>query len=387
MKRWFLRRNKTTTVLTHEHVLGESNADRARKLRRAAGLQQPPQTTATSLIPETLEQMSREERVQHRRTLPPTPSNIQFPHHLHKREMAILQVNIGLYCNQACAHCHVESSPRRKNNQMSKSIIDQCLAVLANSPEITCLDITGGAPELHEHFRYFVERARDIRGFGKFDIIDRCNLTVLSEPNQDDLARFLQTNKVHVVASLPCYGEKNVDMQRGNGVFARSIRALQQLNDVGYGTEELQLDLVYNPLGGFLPPDQRALELQYKKKLDEDFGITFNRLFCLTNMPIKRFADFLHRRGELTQYMELLVSNYNAETLESIMCKNTVSVRYDGALFDCDFNQQLGLFPLKPKTIFDIKSTGELFDEEIATESHCFGCTAGRGSSCQGEVL
>lgn len=359
-----------TSVFTHEH--GEAKRQGLRRVR-------------TSLVPETLAAMTKEERIFHQRQIP-LPAGTQFPRDLRKTRQEVFQINLGLYCNQACAHCHVESSPRRTKEQMTLRTLDQCVRVIGNSPDVACVDITGGAPELHVHFRHLVERIRALPLGAEMEIIDRCNLTVLQEPKQDDLAQFLASHRVRVVASLPCYGEKNVDVQRGNGVFARSIQGLRDLNRLGYG-KALPLDLVYNPVGGFLPPDQRSLEVQYKRRLGEDFGIDFSRLFCLTNMPIKRFADFLHRRGELERYMQVLVESYNPATLDSLMCRNTTSVRWDGAVFDCDFNQQLGLGMLRPRTVFDLESTRELAGEEVATDAHCFGCTAGKGSSCGGEVL
>lgn len=213
---------------------------------------------------------------------------------------------------------------------MTAETAAQCLELLKQSPEVTTLDITGGAPELNPNFRYLVETARALRK--DLIIIDRCNLTVLLEPNQHDLVDFLKQHQIRVVASLPCYSEKNVDMQRGKGVFERSIAALIKLNEAGYGQPDtgLHLDLVYNPSGAFLPPQQQVLEQQYKKQLQESYGIVFNNLFTLTNMPIKRFADFLHRQGEMVKYMDLLVQNFNIDTMENVMCRNYVSVGYDG---------------------------------------------------------
>ena len=266
---------------------------------------------------------------------------------------------------------------------MDRSVAARCIELLAKSPSVQTLDITGGAPELNENFRFMVEEGRRL---GK-EVIDRCNLTVLSEPGQEDLGSFLASNKVRVVASLPCYSEKNVDLQRGSGVFSRSIRGLLLLNQLGYGQagSDLVLDLVYNPLGAFLPPEQSALEAAYRRQLEGDFGITFNRLFTLTNMPIKRFADQLHRRGELAQYMDLLVRNFNPAACGGVMCLDLVSVDHRGRLYDCDFNQQLATRMVGPeRTIFDLKSLDELIGSGIATDSHCFGCTAGMGSSCQG---
>ncbi|KAI2514198.1 DUF3641-containing protein [Fragilaria crotonensis] len=229
--------------------------------------------------------------------------------------------------------------------------------------------------------------AREMRP--DIEIIDRCNLTVLQEPGQEDLVDFLKENRVTVVASLPCYSSENVDKQRGNGVFERSIAALLALNEAGYGTD-LPLHLVYNPIGAFLPPDQASLEVKYKEVLAENFGILFNSLFAMTNMPIKRFADFLHRRDELKNYMELLVTNFNPDATEKLMCLNTVSVRFDGKVFDCDFNQQLGYGIGANKSheggvsVFDLESLLDLQKYRIKTDNHCFGCTAGMGSSCQG---
>jgi radical SAM/Cys-rich protein len=263
----------------------------------------------------------------------------------------------------------------------------QCVKLLKATPSITTLDITGGAPELNMCFRYLVRMAREVRP--DIVIIDRCNLTVLQEPGQEDLVEFLKEHKVQVIASMPCYSEENVDQQRGNGVFERSIAALLALNEAGYGIEGsgLLLDLVYNPLGAFLPPEQQKLEEQYKVQLEENFGILFNQLFTMTNMPIKRFADFLHRRGELKDYMELLIRNFNVDTTKSLMCLDTVSVGYDGKVFDCDFNQQLGYMVGSDAihqdglSVFDLETLGDLQKHEIRTDNHCFGCTAGMGSS------
>lgn len=314
-----------------------------------------------------------------------------------REKSTIFQLNIGLFCNQACSHCHVESSPQRKE-MATREVAERCMEIIKNSPSVTTLDITGGAPELNDNFRYMVEQGRAL----DLDVIDRCNLTVLEEPGQEDLAEFLAKNKVHVVASLPCYSPKNVNMQRGSGVFDRSIRGLMKLNALGYGKpgSGLKLDLVYNPVGGFLPPEQAALEAKYKEELDETFGIQFNNLFTITNMPIKRFADFLYRRGELQEYMELLVRNFNAAACTGLMCKDTINVGWDGRIFDCDFNQQLELGMGTAGTnagaseklravhdgysIFDVDSVDDMQSTDIVLESHCYGCTAGNGSSCQG---
>lgn len=356
--------------------------------------------TAQKLKEIGLQGMSKEERTKRRRALDdlgiPTfnhflaqklPADIKTKEiTLTRKSTEVLQLNVGLFCNQACGHCHVESSPLRTES-MTESVAAQALELLKNSKTVHTLDITGGAPEMNPTFRYIVSIARALRPDIK--IIDRCNLTVLQEPGQEDLIQFLVDHKVHIIASLPCYSAANVDKQRGNGVFDRSISALLALNEAGYGKEgtDLQLDLVYNPLGAFLPPPQQKLELKYKEVLRENFDILFNKLFTMTNMPVKRFADFLHKRGELKDYMDLLVRNFNPSTVDNLMCGNTISVGYDGKIFDCDFNQQLG-FSIGSneayaggKTVFDISSLSELEFEPIRNDNHCFGCTAGMGSS------
>lgn len=322
---------------------------------------------------------------------------------MHKRNTAeVLQLNIGLYCNQACSHCHVESSPRRKE-MMSIETADRCLSLLEASPSVKVLDITGGAPELNMSFRHLIREARKLRPSKKdLDIIDRCNLTVVHEPGQEDLIDFLADHSVHIVASLPCYSAKNVNMQRGKGVFDRSISALLAFNEVGYGiNESLHLDLVYNPLGPFLPPPQDKLSEKYKEELLSQFGIHFNNLYTMTNMPIKRFADFLYRRGELESYMDLLARNFNISTLSGLMCRNTVSVGWDGRVYDCDFNQQLGLSIgtgksftdegesnrniekicgtgkntkiMMDSTVYSIQTLDDLRSHDINYDNHCFG--------------
>ena len=240
--------------------------------------------------------------------------------------------------------------------------------------------LLGGAPELCPEFRYLVEESVSAQKL----VVDRCNLTALLEPGQEDTAEFLAFHKVHVIASLPCYSAKNVNLQRGKGVFQRSMEALNILNDLGYGKpgSGLQLDLVYNPLGAFLPPDQSELEVKYKAELKEMFNIEFNSLYTMTNMPIKRFADFLNRRNELQGYMELLVRNYSDANIDNLMCRELLSVNYDGSIFDCDFNQQLALqLQGNAKTVFDIETTDDLLKTPIKTDNHCYGCAAGNGSS------
>ena len=297
----------------------------------------------------------------------------------------VLQVNIGRLCNQACHHCHVEAGPKRTEN-MEEKTIDRVIELLAVSKTIHTVDITGGAPELNPHFRRLVKSARDM---GK-KVIDRCNLTVLFEPGQEETAYFLKENKVHIIASLPCYSKDNVEKQRGRGVFGKSIEALKLLNRLGYGKAGtgLVLDLVYNPTGPFLPPAQEKLERDYTKELKELFDIEFNHLFTITNMPIKRFLDDLQRSGKLDEYMELLANSFNPKAAEGIMCRNLVSVAWNGELFDCDFNQMLEL-PLGAgqTTLWEISSFDELNNKPITFANHCYACTAGAGSSCGGALV
>ncbi|MCB0418145.1 MAG: arsenosugar biosynthesis radical SAM protein ArsS [Bdellovibrionales bacterium] len=299
---------------------------------------------------------------------------------LRRRALSTLQVNLGKLCNQACQHCHVEAGPQRTEN-MELATVEACLR-LARDANVTVVDITGGAPELNPHFRYFVSELHK----SGVQVIDRCNLTVLWEPEQEDTADFLAKHQVRIIASLPCYSEANVRKQRGSGVFDKSIRALQKLNDLGYAKGNLVLDLVYNPVGAFLPPDQSTLEATYKKRLREDFGIHFNHLFTLTNMPIKRFAEALVRQGKYEEYLDLLAGAFNPASVDGLMCRDLLSVGFDGKLYDCDFNQMLEL-PLAAgaKTIFDLDFK-RLENAPIATASHCFGCTAGSGSSCTGAL-
>lgn len=303
---------------------------------------------------------------------------------IRRRTVKTLQVNIGKLCNQACHHCHVEAGPKR-TEIMELTTIKRLLQLLWDSPQIHTVDITGGAPEMNPHFRYFVS---EIRRMGK-EVIDRCNLTIFFEPNQHDTPEFLAANRVQVVASLPCYLEDNVDKQRGKGVFGKSIAALQKLNDLGYGKvgSGLKLHLVYNPIGAHLPPDQHALEFAYKKKLQDELGVVFNELFTITNMPIKRFAHMLKRDGLLEQYMQLLVDNFNSKTVSGVMCADMISVGWDGQLYDCDFNQMLDI-PIgnKPRSIWNTLTLHDL-GEVIALGDHCYGCTAGSGSSCTGALM
>jgi radical SAM/Cys-rich protein len=301
---------------------------------------------------------------------------------LRKGQISTVQINVGKVCNQACQHCHVEAGPRRTES-MSLATAERVLALLASSPSVNTVDITGGAPELNPNFRQLVEESRS-QGL---HVIDRCNLTILLEPGFKDLPIFLARNQVEVIASLPCYTRENVDAQRGRGVFDKSIEALQLLNRVRYGLDpELVLNLVYNPLGAFLPPPQQALEADYKRRLQEDFGIHFNRLFTITNMPIRRFADFLQRSGQQESYLKLLFERFNPMTVERLMCRSLVSIGWDGQIYDCDFNQMLEMPAANRMTIWDIKSFDATAFQPIATAHHCFGCTAGAGSSCGGTL-
>jgi len=303
---------------------------------------------------------------------------------LDRTPVEILQVNIGRRCNQACHHCHVESSPIRTEN-MNQETVARVIELIRNSPKVHTIDITGGAPEMNPHFRELVTAAREC---GK-RVIDRCNLTILFEPGQEETVHFLKAHQVHIVASLPCYSKENVEKQRGRGVFDKSVEALKILNNLGYGKDDssLTLDLVYNPTGPSLPPLQVKLESDYKVELKELFGIDFNHLYTITNMPIKRFLKDLERSGKLDTYMELLANSFNPNAAENVMCRSLVSVAWNGELFDCDFNQMLEL-PLGTgrKTVWDISSLDELNEGKIKFANHCYACTAGAGSSCSGSI-
>lgn len=304
---------------------------------------------------------------------------------INRKPIEILQVNVGKLCNQACLHCHVEAGPKR-TEIMDALTAERVIKLIETAPAtLKTLDLTGGAPEMNPHFREIVQAARR----KNLDVIDRCNLTVLYEKGQEDTALFLQENQVHVIASLPCYSKANVEKQRGRGVFSKSIEALQWLNELGYGrNESLVLDLVYNPVGASLPPAQAKLEADYKRELKELFGIDFNRLYTITNMPIKRFLYDLERTGRFEEYMDLLVNSFNATAASNVMCTNLLSVGWDGQLYDCDFNQMLEL-PLGQgrKTLWDIEELSDLNSGDITFAKHCFGCTAGAGSSCGGTLV
>ncbi len=306
---------------------------------------------------------------------------------LRRGQVTTLQVNVGKLCNMACHHCHVEAGPKRKEI-MPEAVADRILELIEHNPAIELVDLTGGAPELNPSFRHLVSEARRL---GR-QVIDRCNLTVLFEPGQEHTAEFLAEHQVQVVASLPCYSAENVEKQRGKGAFDKSTRALVMLNELGYGEDPaLKLDLVYNPVGAFLPPPQQRLQAKYKEELSRLFGIRFNGLLTITNMPIKRFADSLRRSGEEEKYQGLLVNHFNPSTVPGLMCRSVLSIGWDGKLFDCDFNQMLELelgasTETGAKTIWDVDSLDDFAGQRIATGRHCFGCTAGAGSSCSGAL-
>jgi radical SAM/Cys-rich protein len=304
---------------------------------------------------------------------------------LRRNRLETLQVNLGYKCNQSCLHCHVNAGPTR-TEAMSPEVVADVLAVISLA-SIRTLDVTGGAPELHPQFRTLVARAREVGVW----VIDRCNLTVLFEPGQADLAGFLAAHEVEVTASLPCYSEELVDRQRGKGVYARSIEALKQLNALDYGVpgSGLVLNLVYNPQGATLPPPQAELEADYKRVLGERFGVVFNQLLVMANMPIQRFGSTLISKGKFNEYMALLHGAHRDENLPAVMCRSLVSVDWQGYLYDCDFNQMLGL-PLalhgrKRPQLSELIGR-DLAGNPIAVRDHCFGCTAGQGSSCGGAL-
>lgn len=315
----------------------------------------------------------------------PLLAQTDFPP-LIRRTVETLQVNLGYRCNQSCIHCHVNAGPNRKE-EMSKETVDAVIAFIDANPSVKTLDLTGGAPELNPLFIDLVMAAHQ----RKLHIIDRCNLTILEQPGQENLGNFLAMHQVEVVASLPCYLEDNVDKQRGGGVFQESIKGLKQLNALGYGHPDtgLILNLVYNPQGAFLPPPQISLEDEYRNHLGKNFDISFNQLFTLTNMPIKRFGSMLISRGEFTAYIELLRNAYKHENLEQVMCKNLISVDWQGYLYDCDFNQQLGLNignTSHPRLHISKVTADILVNKTIKVADHCYGCTAGQGSSCGGAL-
>jgi len=297
----------------------------------------------------------------------------------------VFQINIGKLCNQSCAHCHVDAGPDKKVENMSKETLDTCLDILRKT-DIPTVDITGGAPEMHPYFRWFVEECVTL---GK-KVINRCNLTIIeAHPKYHDLPDFFAKNNVHVISSLPYFTKSRTDNQRGDGVFEDSISALKKLNDVGYGVESsgLILDLVYNPSGAFLPGDQASLELEFKRQLSRRYGISFNNLLVITNLPVSRFLDYLLETNNYNDYMTALIEAYNPATIEGLMCRNTLSISWEGYIYDCDFNQMLDLkVDLSVQHIkdFDLE---QLSRRQIVVNQHCYGCTAGAGSSCGGEIV
>lgn len=301
-----------------------------------------------------------------------------------KREkIDLLQVNLGKKCNQSCSHCHVAAGPKR-TEEMSLKTIERVLTLLRKSKDIKTVDITGGAPELNPNFRYLICKLKD----QKVNIINRCNLTVLFEEGQETMAEFLAENNVTIIASLPCYTQENVERQRGQDTYSKSIKALKLLNQLEYGEEGSGkvLNLVYNPLDAYLPGDQSELEADYKRELLSEHGIVFNELYTITNMPINRFAHMLIKKGTYDDYCNLLKSAFNSRAAQEIMCKHQISIGWDGKIFDCDFNQALDItVASKKESIWAIEDFEEV-TKSISYAQHCFGCTAGCGSSCQGKL-
>ncbi len=312
-------------------------------------------------------------------------SNLGFKP-LRTTELEIFQLNIGKLCNQTCAHCHVDAGPDKRVENMDKATLQRCLEIIASVPSIHTVDITGGAPEMNPHFRWFVQ---ECRALGK-KVIDRCNLTIIqANKKYHDLPEWFRDNQVSVVSSLPYFSKSRTDGQRGDGVFEDSIKSLQQLNAVGYGKPGtgLTLDLVYNPSGAFLPASQESLQAEFKRQLKRKYDIEFNNLFAITNLPVSRFLDYLLETGNYEEYMEKLVTAFNPMTVEGLMCRNTLSISWDGYMYDCDFNQMLDLKVASRggKHINDF-NLEELKERPIVLNQHCYGCTAGAGSSCGGEV-
>lgn len=322
----------------------------------------------------------------HNPSLPSFSAMVQEAGHAHLKpaRLEILQINVGKLCNQSCAHCHVDAGPDR-GEVMSREILEKCLDLI-NRYSIPTVDITGGAPELNPQFRWFVAECNKLGAH----IIDRCNLTIIvSNPKYHDLPQFFAMHGVHLICSLPHFSKLRTDHQRGDGVFEDSIRALKMLNDVGYGQEGsgLLLDLVHNPSGAFLPSAQAVMEKEFKSQLKRKFEIVFNNLFSITNLPISRFLDYLIESGNYTDYMQSLVNAFNPATIDNLMCRNTISVSWDGYLYDCDFNQMLDLKVASTKKHINDFDPSVLSDRSIVVNQHCYGCTAGAGSSCGGELI
>ena len=313
----------------------------------------------------------------------PLLNKISFPT-IHRKQVNILQINLGYRCNQQCLHCHVNAGPNR-TEEMSHDVLLQTLSFIKKN-QIKVVDLTGGAPEMHPEFYDLLDALKELN----VKVIDRCNLTILNEPGYETLSEKLAENQVEIVASMPCYMEDNVNKQRGNGVFESSIEALKKLNHLGYGktNRSLIMNLVYNPQGASLSPDQVSLEKDYKKFLLEQFGISFNQLFTITNVPVKRFGSMLISKNEFTPYMDLLKSSYQAENLDGLMCRHQLSIDWQGYFYDCDFNQMLDL-PLQNNGnnlhISNV-SLSDLKQREIIVAGHCYACTAGKGSSCGGAL-
>lgn len=311
----------------------------------------------------------------------PLLANSDFPR-VCRKPLEILQINLGYLCNLSCVHCHVNAGPKR-TELMSAETLEQVLAFAA-AANIDSLDLTGGAPEMHPQFRYLVNRATE-QGI---KVIDRCNLTILQEPGYTGMAEFLAEQQVEIVASLPCYLEENVDKQRGKGVFKASLTALQRLNQLGYGQEHspLQLNLVFNPQDAVLPPNQHNLQQAYKQHLQQEYGIVFNRLFVIANMPIQRFGSMLVSQGRFDGYIQLLRQHHQQENLAGLMCLNTVSIDWQGYAYDCDFNQMLNMPLGNTRRHISGLLAESLNNTPVATADHCYGCTAGQGSSCGGAL-
>ena len=311
----------------------------------------------------------------------PLLEKTDFPK-IFRGKLNTIQINLGYKCNQSCLHCHVNAGPKRKE-MMTLETIDQILSFIKKS-DVKNIDLTGGAPELNDHFDYLVTQARALN----CHIIDRCNLTVLQEPDKEYLFEFFRKNYIEVVASLPCYEEDNVNRQRGDGVFKKSIEVLQRLNEFGYGiNKKLQLNLVYNPQDAVLPPEQNVLEKKYKSILMKNYNITFNNLYTITNMPIARFGSTLVSQKKFSHYMKLLKGNFNADALNKLMCKSLISIDYRGYVYDCDFNQMLKLNINGNKLLHISNLKNDSMPKKINTADHCFGCTAGSGSSCGGILV
>jgi radical SAM/Cys-rich protein len=315
---------------------------------------------------------------------------------LTRGESTTLQLNVGKLCNLACRHCHVEAGPTRKLENMDRRTAERCVELMRSSAStVRTVDLTGGAPELNPNFRYLVESARALG----LEVIDRCNLSVLFEPGQEDTAEFLARHKVRIIASLPGTDDLKVDKQRGKGAWSKSVEGIRRLNALGYGRDpSLRLDLIYNPDGAQLPGAQDVLEAEFKHSLLESNGLHFTGLLTITNMPVKRFADELVKCGQYEGYMNLLAVAFNPATLPAVMCRSTVSVSWDGSLFDCDFNQQLdkaitsgaganGDAMRRPLTVWDVQDVASLAGRPVSTHKGCYGCTAGAGSSCGGSLL